>query len=648
MGDTVKAGASGVAAWRRAAALTGAAMSRRWRESMLEPRALKAAASRAANPSANPAAGPSGALIAPTEPVRQGDAEAGMRLLSGQAAFGGASALIGEIPDLWTIAPPSPEWRAAAHRFDWLADLGAVGDGLAAAAAVSGAAAWIERHQSSYDPVVWALETAAIRLTHWLGHSRLFASAPEAVQTTLGAAIRGHAVWLAQKADSAIIGLPQLRVAAAAYLASAAMGDGPEALALAAARFDAAVVAGVKGDGGVAGRRPDDVAALLEIALALRDTAAALSVSPPGTVAKLIDQLARSLRFFRLGDGGAPLFHGGRAIDDGRIDLLAAAAPIDGAAPKTMPDSGYVRMDGGRVTAIMDVGRCAGDGHGETAHASCLGFELASGRRRLVVNCGSGASLGEGWRRAGRSAHAHSTLIVDGVSCAGPALAGRWRAFGEDPVFIGPPETHAERKEERNGVWILGAHDAYFQNYGLTLTRRMFLSADGGDFRGEDNLEALDEGARIFERRLGAARGRPIPFTAVFHLHPEVAPELVADGEAVTLRLAHGEVWVMRQAGGRLSLAESVYLPKDAAPRRTRRILVTGAASKQSTQLRWAFRRVGEVSQLPQDVDALLAPVDGTVIDALEGPAMDPDALTDLSGPRKHPVQGWVRPARAT
>ena len=61
----------------------------------------------------------------------------------------------------------------------------------------------------------------------------------------------------------------------------------------------------------------------------------------------------------------------------------------------------------------------------------------------------------------------------------------------------GPPGCVAERKEERNGAWVLAAHDGYLESHGVTVTRRLFLSADGGDFRGEDSLTVADAaGAR--------------------------------------------------------------------------------------------------------------------------------------------------------
>ncbi|MEL6316439.1 MAG: heparinase II/III family protein, partial [Pseudomonadota bacterium] len=118
------------------------------------------------------------------------------------------------------------------------------------------------------------------------------------------------------------------------------------------------------------------------------------------------------------------------------------------------------------------------------------------------------------------------------------------------------------------------------------------------------------EHERVFARRLSrlprAQRQDGFVVTARFHLHPDVAAAMVADGEAITLRLPHGEVWVMRQAGGALSLAQSVYTGAGGAPTSTRQIVVTASAGDTATKIRWAFRRVGELEQLPRDVEGLL------------------------------------------
>ena len=619
--------------FRRAAELTGGALARSLRERVVEPYALRAAANRAAR----------GLLRVRLDETESGDAEFGARMLAGALRLAGQDALIADAMSIWSVKPPSRQWLDKAHRFVWLADLAAVG-AEGSAVATNATLAWIDRYARAYDPVAWNKDIAAERLLHWISQAVLIApdltragrrAGPDRDLDGLSqasgiflSAISQHAEWLTLQIPRSDPGLERLRVVTAVTMAALALDGSPKKVEAAAGWLENALVVSLRPDGGVLGRRPEDVHAALSLLLRLQTAYEATNLPEPSFLEGVIAKLAAVLRFFRMGDGGVPMFHSGQAIADGRVDVALANAPFDGKILKALPDSGYGRISGGRVIVIMDSGRAAKGPHAETAHASCLAFEMSSGRRRIVVNCGAGLALEPEWRSVLRGSEAHSTLIVDSVSSAGPTLSGHWRAFGDDKAFVGPPETHAERKEERNGVWIVGAHDAYFDQYGFTLTRRMYLSVDGGDFRGEDSLNAADEGARIFERRLAANRRTGVPFAARFHLHPDVEAEVVADGEAITLRLPHGEVWVMRQAGGKLALEPSVYVPKDAPLRPSVQIVVSAFAKKREEQLRWAFRRVGETSQLPLDVEALIAAAEND-------PFADGNDLKLLPAPRK-------------
>ena len=103
----------------------------------------------------------------------------------------------------------------------------------------------------------------------------------------------------------------------------------------------------------------------------------------------------------------------------------------------------------------------------------------------------------------------------------------------------------------------------------------MFLSADGEDLRGEDELIGLP----------GAA------FAVRFHLHPSVQASLVQDSSAsALLRLPSGMVWQLRAAGAEMSLGESIYLGSGEA-RKTQQVVLSGTVPAGGATVRWAIRR---------------------------------------------------------
>lgn len=134
-------------------------------------------------------------------------------------------------------------------------------------------------------------------------------------------------------------------------------------------------------------------------------------------------------------------------------------------------------------------------------------------------------------------------------------------------------------REAVNGAILVDtSHDGYQAPFGVIHRRRLFLSADGHDLRGEDNLSG----------RGGCG------FTVRFHLHPEVSASLTGTDNAVLLRLPAGGGWRFQVSGGALSLAESVHLGRREEVRRAEQIEVRGQAAEGGAVIKWAFKRIGD------------------------------------------------------
>ena len=121
-----------------------------------------------------------------------------------------------------------------------------------------------------------------------------------------------------------------------------------------------------------------------------------------------------------------------------------------------------------------------------------------------------------------------------------------------------PPQVfEREREEDEDGVWALAAHDGYVADYGLLHYRRLFLSPNGDDLRGEDTLSLVKGGAKVLERAR-AKRKTPDgpPFAVRFHLHPNVSAELSEKNALLTM--STGECWKMIVSGGRLVIEDSI------------------------------------------------------------------------------------------
>ncbi|MEL7214275.1 MAG: heparinase II/III family protein, partial [Pseudomonadota bacterium] len=356
--------------------------------------------------------------------------------------------------------------------------------------------------------------------------------------------------------------------------------------------------------GGIATRNPEH---LLEILSLLTWAAEALedgAMPVEDTHRDAIAQIAATLRTLRHADGGLARFHGGGRGLDGRLDQALSLA----GAPASMTDThamGYIRLSGGRSTVILDAAPPPKGAASVNAHASTLAFELTSGRRPVVVNCGAGTSFGVEWQRAGRATPSHSTLSLTGVSSAQLGPQGRDRGYVRERLIDGPVRVPHQLSQGKTGPRFEGGHDGYVGRFGLTHVRQLELSLDGRALEGEDTLACLEAAdQKRFDAVLDGRALEAVPFAVRFHLHADVDVALDMGGNAVSLALKSGEIWVFRHDGtAALTLEPSVYLEKGRLqPRASQQIVLSSKAVTYATRVCWSLAKAQDTPNSIRDV----------------------------------------------
>ncbi|MEO0679500.1 MAG: heparinase II/III family protein [Pseudomonadota bacterium] len=503
-----------------------------------------------------------------------GDADAAHEMLSGRFRLGGGVAEASPEAGPWRLTPPGPGFARALHRFDWLADLAAADTEGARDAARRWTFGWIaqaEGQAARMPALAWEAETTAVRLLAWLERADLLIAADPALERQLAGAADAHLRRL--KRAQAAPGLPTLAVACAVFAGTLALESSTRRREQALSQLEAAADEAVGADGGLASRNPE---ALCESLIRLETAAAqaeAAGLAPGRAFSAALARAGAALRVLRLRDGGLGRFHGGGPGRSGRLDhALNRARPAQGQGPGETA-MGFVRLAAGRTAILIDA---APPPDGPLAHASTLAFEFTVGRRRLVANCGPGDGFGGDWAAACRATAAQSTLSLAGVS------SSRVAEGGDGGFSSRPAQVQAETAKDLDGAWFLGGHDGYLAQHGLLHSRRLFLSPDGRDFRGEDALEAPG----------GAAPTRASDFALRFHLPPDVADlaEELPDG-GVRLDLPEG-AWEFAARGGEVRLDESVHLDAERrAPAAARQIVVAARLASDGARVVWAFTR---------------------------------------------------------
>jgi uncharacterized heparinase superfamily protein len=483
-------------------------------------------------------------------------------------------------------APPSAGFSAALHGFDWVRHLEVAGGDLSRQFALKLTQQWLKRY-SRFHPLAWRPEIMAERLINLFAHGRFFIVNSDLVwRSKLFVSLRNQAQMLARTMQEAPEGLPRLKSAAAVALAGLCLGDSRNT-AIGLKQLALEIAQQVLPDGGHVSRSPDT---LLEVFGVLAMVQQALDHANRGVqpaVRNALDRIAPMLRFFRAGDGGLFVFHGGGESDTRTVE---AALDHDEALGKPLghaPYCGYQRLAAGRTLVLLDAGAPPSGSASTTAHAGCLAFEMASGLYRIIVNCGMAPGDNEAWTLALRSTAAHSTLMLDEVSSASvlhtPSLV---RLLGFR-LATAPHLVETRRSESAQGLTVDANHDGYLLRFGVIHQRRLTLSPRGMTLTGSDRLIPANANGRHV--RLRAAR---VPYTIRFHVHPDVRLSLAQNGGSVILKLPNGEGWRFRCSGGVLAIEESIYFGGGSA-RRAEQLVISAEWQGEATECAWLFEQMG-------------------------------------------------------
>lgn len=548
---------------------------------------------------------PARGFVAQPEPRSIGLYAKGRQLVAGNALFGGQ---VVELKDqsLWDIVQPDPGQADDIHGFSWLDDLAAVGDAAARARAQRWLWDWIARYGGGKGPG-WSPDLTGRRLIRWINHALFVLSGRDRAQSdAYYAQVTAQTVFLSRRWTLAAPGLPRFEALVGLVSASLALVGMEKLVAPAVAALAAECGREVDAQGGIPTRNPEE---LLEVFTLLTWAAQALNEAgqtPPEAVLDAIGRIAPTLRTLRHADGGLARFHAGGQGLEGRLDQALAASGIKPAATSAQGLAmGFARLQGGRTSVVIDASAPPAGRASALAHASTLAFELTSGRRPLIVSCGSGAPFGPEWRLAGRATPSHSTLAVDGFS------SSRFKPGGElltDRAMV----HHLYLGAGEGGPYFSASHDGWAATHGLSHLRTLTLSSDGRRLIGQDSLLAItDTQKNRFEQLMTESRLAGVGFALRFHLHPDVDATLDMGGTAISIALKSGEIWVFRHnSQANLALEPSVYLQKGRLkPRPARQIVLSGRAMAFETPIDWTLAKAQDTALAIRDLDREEMPV---------------------------------------
>ncbi len=542
-------------------------------------------------------------FVSQPEPRTIGSFARGRQLVAGNFLFAG-SLIDDNRNSIWHIKMPDFAFQEDLHGFTWLDDLAAVGDMAARQKAQDWTVEWIELYGGGKGHG-WTPDLTGRRLIRWINHA-IFLTNGQPSDTTKAyyASLGQQTIFLSKRWKSASAGLPRFEALTGLIYAGLSLTGMSKHVDPAVKALARECREQIDNEGGIPTRNPED---LLEVFTLLNWAASALSEA--GKMAAMdhlaaIQRIAPTLRSLRHCDGGLARFHGGGRGAEGQLDQALASSGVKLAAPEGL-SMGYARLHGGRTSLIIDAAAPPEKASSYNAHASTLAIELTSGRRPLIVNCGSGVSLGSKWRRAGRATASHSTLALDGLSSARLGKPGFVGGHERELLSDTPVDVRVQYLFGDDAQGIIAGHDGYLNSHGLTHIRQIEITNTGRGIIGEDTLAAIEDvDEKVFDKALDKALLQGIGFKIRLHLHPDVNAELDMGGAAVSLALKSGEIWIFRHDGvNRLSLEPSVYLEKGRIKARaTKQIVLSAIAIEYATRIRWSLSKAQFTPDTVRDV----------------------------------------------
>ncbi len=547
-------------------------------------------------------ASPATGFVSQPEPQTIGHFARGRQLVAGNFLFAG-TLTEAKGASIWDISQGNFVIEEELHGCAWLDDLAAVGDAKARMLAQKWVHEWIAKFGKGRGPG-WTPDLTGRRLIRWIQHGFFLLRGQEKKQSDdFYCSLARQTIFLSKRWHTTASGLPRFEALTGviyAGLSLEGMEDHVEP-AIAALAEDCATQ--IDDSGGIATRNPEE---LLEVLTLLTWAVQALEMTdrqPPEQIATAIVRLTPTLRALRHADGGLARFHGGGRGLDGRLDN-ALASSGDRSRPSEGLHMGYARIASARTTLVIDAGPPPTGQASVNAHASTLAFEVTSGRRPLIVNCGSGKSFGEDWRRAGRATPSHSTLCIEGYSSSRLGAPSKLITSRQEMLEDVPKLVQCQMSPLQDGRRIELSHDGYRPTHGLTHARTIDLSTDGRGMVGEDLIATLnDSDKKTFDRALDETALKGVPFALRFHLHPDVDATIDMGGTAVSLALKSGEIWILRHDGNAsMGLEPSVYLENGRLkPRPAQQVVLSGRTMAYATRVRWSIAKAQDTPDAVRD-----------------------------------------------
>tara|TARA_R110000868_G_scaffold218576_1_gene468910 strand:+ start:58041 stop:59711 length:1671 start_codon:yes stop_codon:yes gene_type:complete len=463
----------------------------------------------------------------------------------------------------WHPKGTSSLWLYNLHYFHWLADLKECGDeGQTKARELI--ESWL-MNCNHFDMQTWHPYPLSLRLVNWLTHYHwLTEGMHKDVKDTFNQSLARQSEHLGHNLEWDVEGNHLIKNLKAMIYCGLCLPNQQTAYLDATTLLLEQINLQVNPDGGHYEKSPHYHVDVLKDLLDIQALILKAGQTPPTRLTEVIDRMAVALEFFCYKDKKLALFNDGCIGDKKEINAILKRCSTGETTPEELPETGYVKLERKKTMIMVDVGKCCPDSLPAHGHADTLSFEMCHGVERIFVNGGTYAYQHKK-RNIFRGTSSHNTVSIDSQNSAEV-----WAAFR---IGRRPENVEYTLKSEKNvGIGVDASHDGY-RHIKATHNRKIFLSEDGADIRGEDII----------------INKKHQKVLAHFHLHPDVKCKILNHEEA-EITTAKGVKLSFIAKGGRLYDAHSEYAPQFGELLIGKQLVIKGNYRQNTCTLKWAIK----------------------------------------------------------
>ena len=295
---------------------------------------------------------------------------------------------------------------------------------------------------------------------------------------------------------------------------------------------------------------------------------------------KLSGFFGSSIRYLQFGNGSLVSAHGGCLGNYNRYVKFLGEVKNYKRGDKIC-DLGFKRLDGARMSMIVDASPPLYGKRDRIAHASFSSFELYYGSKAIFVNCGGGSRFGHEYRKYCQSSKAHNVLLFNEKSQC--SFGKRFFSKSTPYYYIkdGPRNTKINCINSITEKIVELSHDAYKKDYGISVHRRISVDLLKNRVMGQDMVNPDGEPREKL---------RDTAVCLYFHVHPSIVCRKKKSG--VLIEIPGDKKMFFTHKGGDLTMEKSTYVGDFFEPQEITKLVIRNNVEKSESKISWKIEEI--------------------------------------------------------